>query len=163
MIIAVSGTPCTGKTMVAKLLAEKLGYRYVDLNRVAEEKGFYSGFDERRGVRIVNTDLVGKEIRKMEGDIVLDSHYAHEMDNDLTVILRTNPKELRERMRKKGWPTPKIEENVQAEIMEICMTEALALGRKIIEIDTTREGPEGIVEEIITSLHKKGHKQPGHL
>lgn len=148
MIIAVSGTPATGKSIIAKLLAKKLSYRYIDLNGIAKEKGLYAGYDSKRKVKIVDVGLIEKEVKRMEGNLVLDSHYAHEIKNDLTVILRTNPKELRERMRKKGWPKEKIEENVEAEIMEVCKTEALELGRRVIEIDTTGKKPEQVVEEI---------------
>jgi len=152
MIIAISGTPATGKSTVAKLLAKKLGCKYIDLNRIAEKKNLYAGYDSKRGVKIVDIDLIENEIKTMKVDLVLDSHYSHEIENDLTVILRTNPRELRERMKKKNWPEKKIEENVQAEIMEICKAEAFELGRKVLEIDTTKKTPEEAVEEILDRL-----------
>ena len=152
MIIAVSGTPATGKSTIAKLLAKKLKYKYIDLNEMAKEKNLYAGYDEKRKVKIVDIGLIEKAVKEMEGDLILDSHYSHEIKNDLTVILRTNPGELRERMGKKGWPKEKIEENVQAEIMEVCKTEAFELGRKVLEIDTTGKKPEQVVGEIMSNV-----------
>ena len=42
----------------------------------------------------------------------------------------------------------KIEENIQAEIMEVCKSEALERYKCIIEVDTTGKGPEESAREI---------------
>ena len=55
-------------------------------------------------------------------------------------------------MEKKGWDKRKIEENVQAEIMEICLDEARVLKRNVIEIDTTKEVPDKIAKKVISFL-----------
>ena len=156
MIISICGTPCTGKTSVAKLLAKRLGYKYIDLNEIAQKKNCYAGYDKKRKAKIVDTELVQKEIDKMDNrNLVLDSHYSHDIKNDLTVILRTNPSELRGRMKRKGWGKEKIEENIEAEIMEVCKTEALEYGRKVLEIDTTGKKPYSVVEEIIEKIQPR--------
>ena len=38
MIIIVTGTPGTGKTTLSKLLAEKKGFEYLDLNDFSKKK-----------------------------------------------------------------------------------------------------------------------------
>lgn len=151
MIIAISGTPCTGKTSVAEELGKKLGWKIVHLNNLAEEKNLYCGYDKKRECKIVDLDKIKKELEKItksEKNLIIESHYAHDMPSDVVVILTCNPAELRKRMQNKGWSGAKIEENVEAEIMEVCKAEALELGRKVTGIDTTEKKPKIIAEEI---------------
>lgn len=156
MKIAITGTPATGKTVVAKLLAKKLGFRYINLNECAKEKKLFSGYDKKRKCNIVDIEKMREEIKKIKEDIVMDSHYSHEMPFDAVVVLRTNPGELRKRMVEKGWWKEKIEENIEAEIMEICKSETLEkLGnKKMIETDTTNKKPEDVVKEIMEKLRE---------
>jgi len=152
VVICISGTPATGKTSVAKALAKKLGWKLIELNALAEKKQLYCGYDRKRNVNIVDTDSLKKEVEGIRGNVILESHYAHDMPCDYVVILRTNPGELRARMRAKHWPSRKIEENVEAEIMEVCKSEALEHG-KIIEIGTTGKKPTTVANEIVRQLH----------
>ncbi|NOX71821.1 MAG: AAA family ATPase, partial [Candidatus Micrarchaeota archaeon] len=66
MIIAISGTPGTGKTTIAKKLAKELGFEYVSLNELAEELNLYEDFDEKRNTKIVNIERISKEIEKRQ-------------------------------------------------------------------------------------------------
>ena len=157
MIISISGTPGTGKTCVAKALAERLGWKLIELNRLAEENRLYAGYDEGRNCRIVDIDRVKKEVEKLvrkNKNLILESHYAHDMPCDIVVMLRINPAELRRRLVAKRWTRRKIEENVQAEIMEVCKTEALEQGRDVLEIDTTGKTPRMAADDIIRKLGK---------
>ncbi len=157
-IIAISGTPGTGKTKVAKELAKRLGWKLIELNKLAEDMSLYSGYDRKRKCKIVDIGRVKKEIEKIakvNKNLILESHYAHEMPCDFVVILRTNPGELRKRMKAKGWSREKIGENIEAEIMEVCKTEALEHGKNVLEIDTTGKKAERVAEEIARELRRK--------
>lgn len=154
MIVAISGTPGTGKTKVAKILAEKLKWKFIELNKLAEEKNLYSGYDEKRKCKIVDIDRLSEEVKKLEGNFVLESHYAHDMPAVFVIILRTNPGKLRKRMEKRSWSREKIEENIEAEIMEVCKTEALEQGKRVYEIDTTEKSTEAVADEIICLLRR---------
>ncbi len=138
-VICISGTPGTGKTEVAKALSKKLGWMSISLNDLAESKDLYAGYDEERDCRIVDEDKVRAELDRSAEmhNIIAESHYAHDMNCDWAVILRTNPAELRERLKNKGWKPKKIEENVISEIMEVCKSEAMERGMKVLEFDTT--------------------------
>lgn len=161
-IIAISGTPGTGKTGVAKLLAKRLGWKLIGLNRLAARKGLYAGYDRGRKCRIVDIGGLAKEVRKLAKtteNLVLESHYAHDMPCDFAVILHANPRELRKRMEAKGWSRKKIEENVLAEIMDVCRTEALEQGRNILDIDTTKKTPRKVAGEIERKLKNSRFKR----
>jgi adenylate kinase len=152
MIIAITGTPGTGKSLVAAGLASRLGWKLVILNELAEEKGLYMGYDEERKCKVVDIGGLAEEVTNIRKDAIIESHYAHDMPADVIVVLRTDPQELRDRLVERGWNAAKIEENVEAEIMEVCKGEALDTGRKVLEIDTTGKKPIGVVENIVTSL-----------
>ena len=142
MIIGISGTPGTGKTEVARQLSKKLGWKLVELNKLAEKQGLYSGYDNDRQCKIVDIGMIRKEVEslaKANKNLILESHYAHDMPCDTVIILRANPRALRERLIDKGWKKSKIEENIQSEIMEVCKSEALEQGRsKVIEEQSKR-------------------------
>jgi adenylate kinase len=151
--ICISGTPGTGKSEIGRRLAKTLGWEFVELNTMAKDKGCIAGWDKERKTEEVDIDKLAKEVDKIKENCVLESHYAHYMPCDVVIILRTNPKELRKRMGERDWPDKKIEENVQAEIMEVCKTEALDLGRTVYEVDTTRKKPEEVIEEILKFIN----------
>lgn len=154
MIIAITGTPCTGKTMVAKILAEVLGYEYISLNDLAKHHSLYSGFDRKRQAEIVDIESIRENI--VVNDAVLDAHYSHDMNPDVIFVLRTNPKELRERMVHRGWGDEKIEENIESEIMEVIFSESIETRKPTFQIDTTGKEPEDCVMEILEIL--KNHR-----
>ncbi len=163
MILAISGTPCTGKTTIAKKLGKKLGWIVIGLNELAEKRNLYCGYDKKRKCKIVDLDRIKKQLKqiaKSERNLIIESHYAHDIPCDIVVILRCNPAELRKRMQSKGWSEAKIEENIEAEIMEICKSEALELGKKIIEIDTTGKPSEAVIKEIVEKLKLVGVSTP---
>ncbi len=152
MLIALTGTPGTGKSSVARILRKK-GYRVIALNRVIAKRKLVSGFDRRRKTWIV--DLKGVEeylqnLRKGKGIVILDSHISHLLSVDFAIVLRCFPEELEKRLKKKRWSREKIRENVEAEMIDLIAVEAEErLGRKkVFEIDTTGKTPEEVAKEV---------------
>ena len=132
MIVAITGTPGTGKTTIAKLLAKRLGYGYVNINEFAI-KHCLGGVDKKRKSKIIDTKKLFRLSKKFKGNLVLDSHLSHFCSARLKFVLRANPAALKRRLEKKGWAAKKVKENVDSEILGIIAYEA-----KGIEIDTTR-------------------------
>jgi adenylate kinase len=166
MIIAITGTPGTGKTSVSQRLSEITGYRLIGLNGLAQEKGLYVGTDRKRGCRIVDVPALRREIGKIGKDgrpAIIESHFAHDMPADLVVVLRTSPGEIRKRAASRGWSSEKTEENAEAEIMEVCRSEALESGKDVEEIDTTGKSVPDAAEEAALILQKHGLFVAGDL
>ncbi len=138
MKICITGTPGTGKTMIAETLSKKLKFKLIDLNNLCEGKKCFSGYDKKRKCKIVDTWKLKKEAKKIKGDTIFESHYSHDMDCDLVVLLRLDPKELKKRLEKKKWLKQKIQENIDAEIMEVIKSETYSKypENKVIEIDS---------------------------
>jgi adenylate kinase len=160
MILAISGTPGTGKSTVAAHVGKKLGWPVYDLNKIAHERNLYSGYDEKRKTHVVDLGKIQKALKNIESpDMIIESHYAHDMDCDAVIILRASPEEIRKRALEKGWTKEKTEENVLAEIMDVCLQEAMSTGRRIIEIDTTNKTPVKVAGEAIKALERIGLKR----
>ena len=96
--VAITGTPGTGKDTISKMVAKSMGWKLVDLNKLAKEKGFIKGFDKKRNCEIVDLSGLKREIKKLKKDIIIQSHYSHELNSDLVIVLRTELKELRKGM-----------------------------------------------------------------
>lgn len=151
MILAISGTPATGKTTVAEILVKNLNqgikkasdkYKLVALNKLAEQQKAQVGYDSKRHSKIVGMAKLKaalKELSKKHANIVIEGHFAHLLPSDILIILRCEPKALEKRLKAKyDWPT-KITENAEAELMGIITEEALPLHKigTIFEVDTT--------------------------
>ncbi len=157
MIISITGTPGTGKSSVSRILAKKLGANLIDIRGLIEKKKIPYGWDRKRNTRIVATlDLkkaVEKRISRNKVNIV-EGHLSHFLRSDFTFVLRCNPAELQERLRKRGWSPGKIHENMVTEILDAITIEAMDGGKSknIYEIDTTAKKPEKIADAIARML-----------
>jgi len=144
MRVALSGTPGTGKTSVASLLKTK-GYTIVSLNDLAINNGFVVGVDKKRDTKLIDIPKLNTFIKKKytTKDIVfIEGHSTHLLKSaDIVIILRCHPRVLTKRLQKKGWKPVKIKENVDAEILDIILCEAMEIhpAEKLFEIDTTQK------------------------
>jgi adenylate kinase len=161
--VAITGTPGTGKTSTSRLLVRTMGWKHVDLGRLALRAKLLRGYDWQRKVPVVDLRRIRGEvirIRRITGPkvIVLDGCYSHliGMDKDMpVVVLRCEPDRLARRLRVKGWGEQKIRENVQSEILGVIESEALRRYRRVCEIDTTGR-TIGDVCDVIVALYGKG-------
>ena len=142
MIISITGTPGTGKTSVGNILSKK-GFNVIDFNRLIEKQNFIKGFDKKRQTKIVDIKKINDYIKqhfKKEELTFIDGHLSHLIESvDYIILLRRHPKKLLENLQKKNWSIEKIKENIEAEILDIILCEAIDLHGKdsIFEIDTT--------------------------
>lgn len=149
-VICVTGVPGTGKTAIAKKLAEKCGFQYFDVNKAITKNKLAEGYDKKRKAKIVDTKRLNnfliKYIGQLKSDkkakgIIIDSHLSHCLPKkyvSLVVVAKCDIKELGRRLEKRGYSQNKIRENLQAEIFNICHNEAFEARHKIIVVDTTK-------------------------
>lgn len=163
MLVAVTGTPGTGKTSACDVLARR-GYAVVDLDDMARQGGFIVGRDEVRGSDEVDVDALRENLRVPAKIAFLRSHYAHRMAVDVAVVLRCAPSVLRTRLEARGWPPAKVQENVEAEAIDVITQEATELLPSVYEIDTTGRTPAQTAEAILGILRgqTRGH-EPGSV
>ena len=160
MIIALTGTPGIGKTSVANILKEK-GFLVVDITKIAIEKGFLIGNDEKRDSKIVDVDILNKYVEenyKDEEIVFIDGHLSHLLNCvDKVIILRCHPDKLRIRLSNKGWKEEKIKENLEAEILDVILCEAADthLKNNIFEINTTKKSIEYVMSSVLEIVENK--------
>ncbi|MBW2984866.1 AAA family ATPase [Candidatus Woesearchaeota archaeon] len=144
--IIVTGTPGTGKTALAKKLSKKLGYAYIDVNKIIKDNKLKEGYDRKKKCYIVDTKKLTESlietIKKATNDLIIDSHLSHYLPKkhvDLCIVTKCGLKELKKRLeKKKKYPKSKVRENLDCEIFDICLNEAREIGHKVIVINTTK-------------------------
>lgn len=158
-VFLVTGVPGTGKTTVALMLASRVGGAHIELSELAMREGLVTGFDELRETHIVDPEGMREKIFRViedgEGPLVFDGHFASEVvpseKVSLAFVLRRAPWRLEEELRSRGYCEGKVRENVEAELLDVCLVEAIeSLGEeRVCEVDTTASTPEEVVEELM--------------
>jgi len=160
MIIALTGTPGTGKTSVAEVLKTK-GFKIVDLNKEACENDFLIGKDIKRDSNIVDIEKLNNFIFEKycsKETIFIEGHLSHFLKKvDKIIILRCHPEKLKKNLLKKGWNKEKINENLEAEILDIILCETVEIHKKnsIFEIDVSDKSIKEISEKIIEIIKNR--------
>ena len=150
--LAMSGSQGVGKSTVSTLL-EGLGYRIETVESLAEEFGCIEAVDPRDGARPIDVDKLQKKLEmeweeSPKGQTGSAGHLSHLLSVDCVVILRCRPEELLGRLAGRSYPSRKIDENVDWEILGGPWAE-MEGGKPIIEFDTSCERSESIVAAII--------------
>src|SRR3990172_2364445 len=126
MLIAITGTPGTGKTSVAKILCKKTGTRLITTGYLVKKYKIKTRHDKKRKTKIIDEkklasaagreEKISKEANRM---MIFEGHLSHFAPADVKIILRTSPVELEKRLKKKKWSEKKIRENVEAELLGV--------------------------------------------
>jgi adenylate kinase len=144
MQIALTGTPGTGKSTVASLLP----FNVIDINSLVRA-GLNVGVDPVRGCLDADMEALakhlGKEMESPECITILDGHFSH-CFADWAIVLRLAPEILRERLAARGYSEEKIEENLEAEALDVILVEAVESCSRVDEIDTTNRSPEEVAD-----------------
>jgi adenylate kinase len=144
--IIVTGIPGTGKTSLAKKLAKKLHFSYIDVNAILRKGSIWYGYDRKRKTKIIDTRELNFALIKAinsnkEQGIIVDSHLSHYLPKrhvDICVVTKCDLKELEKRLMKREYSKSKVRENLDAEIFDVCLDEAKLHGHKILVVNTTK-------------------------
>jgi len=161
--IVITGTPGVGKTTVGTLLARRLGAEPVELGALVKREALHEGLDEETGSLIVDLGALSKRIieliaSKPDRTFVVIGHYAQNVvPRELVLrafVLRRDPRELRSVLIARGYSGRKLYENLQAEILDVCLYEAVeAYGPELVyEVDVSGREPIEVVEEMEEAL-----------
>ena len=152
--IFITGTPCTGKTTVSEKLSEKLNCRLIKINDLAIENDFVLGIDDKKGYKVIDIPALNEKVAEIiagsEDMLIFEGHLAHLCDGaDKVIVLRVRPEILRSRLEERDYSEAKIQENLEAEAMGVCTSEAYDIyGEDISEIDVSDLTVDEIVDEI---------------
>ena len=137
--ICVTGSVCSGKTTLAKNLAKDKDLEYLDVSKLIKDENLSEGFDEKRDCEVIDIEKLNKilieKIKNSKKQLVIDSHMSHCLDKkyvERCIVCKCGLKELKKRLKKRGYSQEKIKENLEAEIMDVCLNEAKENGHKII-------------------------------
>jgi adenylate kinase len=161
-VIVIAGVPGVGKSTVADAVAERLGCPVIGVSELAVKEGALLARDEERDTDIVDLPRLKEKITEVisatEGPIIVEGHYAYDVvPTDLVshaLVFRRAPWVLKEELRERGYSDEKIRENVEAELLDVPLVEAIeALGPDLVcEADTTGRTPEETVDEVLGIL-----------
>ncbi len=158
-VIVIAGVPGVGKSTVAGAVAGRLGCPVIGVSELALKEGALLGRDVERETDIVDLpkliEKITEAIHETEGPIIVEGHYAYDVvPSDLVsyaLVLRRAPWVLKEELRERGYSDQKTRENVEAELLDVPLVEAIeALGPDLVcEADTTGRTPEETVDEVL--------------
>jgi adenylate kinase len=161
-LLLVTGVPGTGKTTISTLLAAELGAEHIELTRLVREGGLSRGWDQARATAIADMKALRNAIFNIldntTSPLIIDGHFSPDVaprdETTLVIVLRCAPWVIREKLLARGYSIRKVRENVEAELLGTCLTDALAVQdpAKVCEIDATTQTPEETVKLILSVL-----------
>ncbi len=157
-LIIITGAPGTGKSTLAKILAQKLGYHRVNLHRYYKQLSIsYNSKKQCYDIDFTKFKSFVQQQTKKHPQLILDSHISHLLPKrmvDLCIVLTcSNLKLLKKRLEQRNYSQRKVRENLDAEIFQICLMEAKEKKHKIIVIDTSKNySLQQLLEKISKSL-----------
>ena len=150
----ITGTPGTGKTTVAGLLSDALGAPYVDVGGLLSAWGLLKPDRQRFAHVVTDVEEAVRRLREsLPRSFVADTHAVslfHGVELDAVVVLRRDPRQLLVELARRGWPKPKIYENVVAELLDVVYVEAQKLDVYLAQIDVSGLSP-GYVARVLAS------------
>jgi len=144
-IIIVTGNVCTGKTTLAKILSKKYHAIYINVNELIKDFKLYSYYDKKDKAYVVDVKKLNKFLIKLiknsKNNLILDSHLSHYLPRkyvDLCYVTKCDLKILKKRLEKRKYSKEKIRENLDCEIFDVCLNEALENKHNIRIVDTNK-------------------------
>lgn len=156
MRIIITGSPGTGKSTLCAMLAKKLGLDIIDLKKhILAHK-----LSKRGEVELKKLSHSLRSLKTRES-FILEGHLACEIliPADIIFVLRTNPKVLERRLKKRGYSKNKISENTMAEMLDYCTQRTmLVYGKKPLELETSGRSASVCIKIMESAIKQKKKK-----
>lgn len=159
-VILFTGTPGTGKTKIANEVSLLLKKKVISTTKEAKKANLMQEFDENKQTYLVDVDKLvdhlTKLIKESEEELIIEGHLAHFLPAKyvkLCIVCTTELQSLKKRLLKRNYSESKIRDNLDSEIFETCLIEAMQENHNIEKIDTTKDIKKTLVQ--IKKLLKK--------
>ena len=133
--ILITGTPGTGKTTAAQKIANALNFTYLNIGDIVKANNFVLSYDEAFDANVPDEDTLLDHLEGVLRDqngYVLDYHscelfperWIAQHPQGTVIVLRTDTEVLYSRLEARKYSDVKVQENIAAEIMQVCFDEA---------------------------------------
>ncbi len=170
MRIVITGTPGTGKSLIARELSRCMGLELIDIKKIVKEKKLLETHHEVDIKKL--SRALAPLFSKGQSGFIIEGHLACEMKipADYIIILRSSPKALQTRFAKRGYGKKKISENIEAELLDYCAQRIDTIygdgknrkrtknAPKILELDTSKRSVRNSTAIISESIRLKKKK-----
>lgn len=151
--VLVTGTPGCGKTTLCEQVAKASGFIHLNVSELVKEHELHNGRDEQFDTLILDDDKVCDMLEPLleKGGVLVDFHSSElfpERWFDLVIVLRTDTDVLYNRLESRGYNERKINENIEAEIMQVCLDEAMASYDPEIVHEIASNSPEQCTKNV---------------
>ena len=115
--IVISGTPGTGKSSLAKLIAGKTNFKVLNFKNILKENKLNENYDSKRKCYVIDikklNNVLIKLIKNSKNNLIIDSHLGHFLPKkyvNLCIITKCDLKLLKKRLMKRKYNSLKIKE-----------------------------------------------------
>ncbi len=161
MRIVITGTPGTGKTRIGRLLAKKAGIPLIEIKEFVNKNRL---FKKQKNEKVVDAGKLKKallpRLARMP-DYIVEGHLACEfrIPADFVFVLRTHPAVLKRRLAKRRYNRKKLDENLEAEMLDYCVQRVEREYKAApLQLDTTRRSAQSSANRMLRAVKRKEKK-----
>ncbi|MET1128192.1 MAG: AAA family ATPase [Thermoproteota archaeon] len=168
-MILLFGVPGTGKTALGAQLSRLLGRRLITVSWLVLWKGLWIGYDKDRRSFIIDEEGFRRALRKLDEKTIVETHWIEPFVDladrvEALVVTRCDPRVLKKRLERRGWPRRKIAENVEAELLGLVASEVQQMARAapeaaLIEVDTSSRSPRKAALSVLEAIRERRRSQ----